>query len=226
MRTEFVRENMHIHSKYSYDSQMEIDKIAAILVENDIRYGAITDHVNFDRSTVSEVISRIKMRNLEIDEINEKYKGKLKLLKGMEVDVPHKHAKEFKEISVLDLDVIMGSVHIIPKATTELQERNFTYQYYNEILEMVKFGGIDIVGHLDYINRYYQNDFCDINILSKILTAIRYSDMVLEINTSAERRCQKMYCPHPDKLRKYRQIKNEVTIGTDAHKYDELNHFK
>ena len=222
MRNEFVMENMHIHSKYSHDSEMEIDKITEILVSNGIRYAAITDDIDFGKEDIKEVSSKIKIRNLEIDSLNEKYKGKIKLLKGIEVDSPHRHAKEFKEISTLDIDVIIGSVHNIPKAKSELEERNFTYQYYNEILDMVKFGKIDVVGHIDFINSLYNNDFCDYSILGKILSAIRYSDMVLEINTSAERICHQMYFPHQDKLKKYRQFKSEITIGTDARTYDEL----
>ena len=44
-----MKQNMHIHSKYSWDCEkygkMEIEKIAKILSKNGIRYGAITDHV-------------------------------------------------------------------------------------------------------------------------------------------------------------------------------------
>ena len=120
MRNEFVMENMHIHSKYSHNSEMEIDKIAEILVSNGIKYAAITDDVDFEKEKVKDIVSKIKIRNLEIDRLNEEYKGKIKLLKGIEVDSPHRHAKEFYEVSALDLDVIIGSIHKITKAKSEL----------------------------------------------------------------------------------------------------------
>ena len=84
-----IKTNMHIHSKYSWDSKMEIKEIARILVENNVRYATLTDHVELDREDVNFVLKKILARHTEIKEVNEQYEGKLKLLEGMEISEPH-----------------------------------------------------------------------------------------------------------------------------------------
>ena len=40
-------QNMHIHSNYSFDSKMKLESIAKTLIENNVKYAGITDHVEF-----------------------------------------------------------------------------------------------------------------------------------------------------------------------------------
>lgn len=84
-----INTNMHIHSKYSWDSKMEIEDIARILVENDIPYASLTNHVEFDREDLHYVLSKLSARHLEIKQVNEKYEGKLTLLESVEISEPH-----------------------------------------------------------------------------------------------------------------------------------------
>ena len=217
------RENLHIHSNYSWDCKMELSKICELLVADGITHACITDHVEFDRENVNMVKEKMRIRNLEIDKLNYKYDGKLKLLKGIEVTTPHKYPKEFNELQKVDFDMIMGSIHKIPRANSELEKKSYTYAYYNEILKMVKFGGFDVVGHIDYINRYYGNGNTIYNQLAQIFSEIKYQNMIIEVNTSALRRCNQICFPSPEKLKYYKEFGNHITIGTDAHDYDELN---
>ena len=151
-----VEQNMHIHSKYSWDSKMEINQIAEILLAHRIRYGAITDHVEFDREPLPWVLINLKVRNLEIDRINELYQGKITLLKAVEISEPHLYKDQVEALNELDLDFIMGSIHKIDKnAKTDHEIRHAKYLYYRELLKMVEANQIDVVGHLDYIDKYY-----------------------------------------------------------------------
>ena len=43
-----VRENMHIHTKYSWDCNLEIRDIVKYLYNSEIKYMAFTDHVEFN----------------------------------------------------------------------------------------------------------------------------------------------------------------------------------
>ena len=218
-----LRENMHLHSNYSWDSFAKINDIASELVKQDINVAAVTDHVEFDREGIDEVLTKFRIRNMEIDKINKNYDGKLKLLKGIEVTAPHLYDKEFKELKTIDFDVIIGSIHKIPKAVTDLEKRNNTYRYYEEIKKMVKYGGFDIVGHIDYINRYYGNGYTDYGQLCEVFAEIKHQDMVIEANTSGLRRCNQPCFPSPEKLNLYKKFSKDITIGTDAHEIWELN---
>jgi len=220
------RENLHIHSNYSFDSKMSLETIAQMLIEDDIYYGGITDHVDFkyDKS-VTGVINNLKLRNKEIDEINKKYHGKVKLLKAVEIGSPHLYKKEVEALSELDFDYIMGSIHDINRdAKTNTAKRSSTYAYYEEMLEMIEANQIDVVGHIDYINRYYGADYSDGTQLNKIFYQMKVNNIITEVNTSASRRIKELqpFFPSIPKIKAYSRTHDKVIIGSDAHEGIEL----
>lgn len=223
-----TKQNMHIHSKYSWDcskyGKMEIEEIAKILAENGIQYGAITDHIEFDREPLPYVLTKFKIRNLEIDRVNEMYQGKVTLLKAVEISSPHLYKNKVEALNELDLDFIMGSVHEIKmNAKTDHDKIHANYLYYSEMLKMVEANQIDIVGHLDYITRYHGRCFSSYYQVSDLIAAIIEKNQIIEINTSGKRRNNSDLFPSINKLCDYVVLGGQnVTIGTDAHQYDEL----
>lgn len=219
-----ISQNMHIHSKYSWDSKMEIEEIARILFENGIKYGALTDHVEFDREPLMQVLAKFKIRNLEIDQINEKYEGKVKLLKAVEISEPHLYKDQVNALKELELDFLMGSIHRIDrKAETDVEKRNAFRLYYQELLKMVEANQIDVVGHLDYINKYYEKDYQDVHQVFEVIQAIKENNQIIEINTSGARRNNSNTFPSLEKICTYMmRDQREIMIGTDAHRYNEL----
>lgn len=224
-----VKQNLHIHSNYSFDSKMTLETIAQILIADGVYYGGIADHVDFkyDKDP-QEVIKNLKIRNNEIDRINNKYNGKIKLLKAVEIGSPHLYKKEVEMLNELDLDYIMGSIHDIDKnVTTSTAKRSKTYNYYEEMIEMVKANQIDVLGHIDYINRYYGEDYSDSKQIAELFFRMKDNGIIPEINTSAKRRLGKKQSTFPSitKLQRYSKmsdINNKTIIGSDAHQEDEL----
>lgn len=223
-----IKQNMHIHSKYSWDCQkdgkMEIDEIARILYKNGIKYGAITDHVEFDKEPLPYVLTKLKIRNLEIDRVNELYQGKVILLKAVEISEPHLYKDKVESLSKLDLDFLMGSIHkIVKNATTDYDKIHAKYLYYSEIMKMIENNQIDVIGHLDYIDKYYGRGYYSYYQIKDIISAIIEKNLILEINTSSKRRVNLDLFPSINKMCEYKILGgNNVTIGTDAHQYSEL----
>ena len=221
--------NMHIHSKYSWDCKMELETIAERLIESGIYYAGICDHIEFNFEKEEEIMEKFKIRNLEIDELNEKYAGKIKILKGAEISSPHLYPDKVERLSALDLDYLMGSIHKIDrKAKTEEEKKIGTYNYYQEILKMIKANQVDVIGHLDYINRYYKQDYSETDTLEEIFSLIKENDLIIEVNTSAPapKRTNGLYSSFPniEKIEMYAKYKKEITIGTDAHRPSELTY--
>lgn len=216
---------MHIHSKYSWDGKMEIETIARILYQNGFEYGAITDHVEFSFEQEREIHEKIRIRNLEIDELNKKYEGKIELLKGVEISEPHFYKDQVNRLEELDLDIMLGSVHAIDKnALTDYERKKEARKYYQNILKMIEANQVDVIAHLDYINRYYKKDYADTIQILEVLKALAESGLALEINTSAERRASLNLFPSIGKIANYVvQGGRIVTIGSDAHRPNELN---
>ena len=219
-----MKQNMHIHSKYSWDSKMEIEEIAKTLFAYGIKYGAITDHIEFDRESTEDVLAKFKIRDNEIDEINEKYNGKVVLLKSAEISEPHLYKEQVKSLEELELDFLMGSIHKIDKtAKTKSQIEYVKYNYYKELLKMVKANQIDVVAHLDYIDRYYGYGNESPYQVNDVINAIYENNQIIELNTSGERRCGLNVFPNMSKIATYKFKKEEIIIGTDAHDYAELD---
>ena len=218
--------NMHIHSKYSWDCELELENITKRLIALDIYYAGICDHIEFDREASIYVLEKFRIRNLEIDELNDKYKGKIKILKGAEISSPHLYPSKVEDLRDLNFDYLMGSIHKINKKVMTKEERiEATADYYEEVLKMVEANQVDIIGHIDYINRYYGEDYSDKEAIKEIFEIIKENNQVIELNTSAARRTNDYYISFPnlDKLAMYSGIKKEITIGTDAHELEELN---
>lgn len=214
---------MHIHSEYSWDSKMKLEDIAKILVENGIRYAAITDHVEFNREDIMFVRNKFSKRDREINEINKRYEGKLNLLNAVEISEPDWYPEQVKNLTdAFDFDFIMGSIHHIPNLKTSENKKYVNYLYYKRMLEMIEAGQIDVVGHLDYINKYYGKDYSDYDQVKEIFQAIKEHNQIIEINTSAERRARLNLFPSIDKICRYKLVSDYVTIGSDAHQENEL----
>lgn len=218
-----TKENMHIHSNYSWDSKLELEDIVETLIQNNISYGALTDHVEFNKEPLPYVLTKLKIRNQHIDNLNKKYDGKIKLLKGVEISSPHLYKSQVDALSELDLDFLMGSIHKTDKSAKTISEKKIAfYEYYQNVIAMVKEKQIDVIGHMDYIKRYYDKDYSDISQIIEILDIIKQNDIILEINTSAERRCGQNLFPSIDKI-VLNKVRNDlVVIGTDAHRKNEL----
>lgn len=218
-----VKENMHLHSWFSWDSSLDLYDINKILMNGNITFGCITDHIEFDRESVEEVLAKFKVRNIRIDEINKMNQGKIILLKGAEISSPYKYPEQCKYLESLDLDFIMGSVHEINKDITyEPSVREEFYRYYERVLDTITKSDIDCLGHIDYINRYYENDYFFENQLQEIFQALKEKNQIIEINTSANRRGCASTFPDYEKLKMYKQYQSYVTIGSDAHKKNEV----
>lgn len=220
-----IKVNNHIHSKYSWDSKMELDDIAKKLKEGNIQYGTITDHIEFTCEALPYVLTMLKIRNLELGRINKLEKGKVTLLSGVEISEPHLYQDQVAALEGLGLDCILGSVHHFnTRAQTESDKKLAYKQYYQTVLKMIDKNQIDILAHLDYINRYYDCDYSDSSQVKEILEAIIEKDIALEINTSANRRTRHNEAhydifPTVDKLEMYFDLGGEkLVIGSDAHR--------
>lgn len=208
----------HMHSIYSYDGQMCIEDIIERGNELGLQYLAFTEHLELNQITIKQFLNRYQVYKKEIEKLQEKYPH-IRLVKGVEFSNPERYPKELEIINKLDLDYIIGSNHTLPESQDELE----ILQYYQTILKIVKQGGIDSLGHLDYIRRKYDDTSITKDILKDIYSYLIKNNITLEINSSAIRRKGLDSFPSNEKLKLYKEIGGEnVTIGSDAHRLNEV----
>ena len=232
--------NTHIHSKYSCDSTEDIDRICRFAISKGLTGIAITDHVavwrygdTFDKTDL------VSCKN-DIIKLREKYKGKLKILFGMEISEYHYNPSFVeKAFSVGDYDVVLCSLHDDISITTQnlklhYIENDFTKysseeilaivkRYYEMLKDAVSTYDYDVVAHLTYPLRYIcvrdKIDF-DFNLVIEdiigILKIIIKRNKALELNTSNAQ--DGFFMPNESILKLYKEMGGElITLGTDAH---------
>lgn len=175
----------------------------------------------------------------EIKRLQEKYKDKIKIIKGYEVDfIQGDYILD--EIKNAKVDYLIGSVHYLdkwgfdnPEFIGEYKNRDIDTiykEYFEAVKQMVKTNIFQIVGHIDLIKVFNFLPTKDIkSIAYETLKEIKKSNMVLEINSAGFRKPVKEQYPSKDILELAYELDIPITFSSDAHsvehigfKYDEV----
>lgn len=220
-----TKADMHVHSKYSHESNMELEQITELFLEKGIHYVGIADSVDLERENIEDVIERFQIRNAKIDQLNEKYEGKITLLKSAEIGEPYLYQEEMKRLDELGFDYTVGVLRPFSggdKVKLTTGERT-TKEYYQKVIKMIEAGNVDVIRHLDLIDAYFGKDYSALKQISEVMHALNDSHQSLEISPFIRKKTIEFY-PSIQKLCFYR-LKCEdarVIIGSDTHRPEEL----
>ncbi len=167
----------------------------------------------------------------DILDAKERYKNKIEILFGYEVDYLPGHMDE--RVLNADVDYLIGSVHFIDKWSFDNPEfiggwknkdiDEIWKAYFEATEAMVKMGKFDIVGHLDLIKVFKYLPKTDVRILAKdVLKAIKTSGMVLELNAAGLRKPIGEIYPSPQLLEEAYALGIPITFSSDAHAVDQV----
>ena len=230
-----IKYDYHTHSEYSIDSYTPLEKNIERAIQIGLDEIAATDHVDFYYPS-GEI-----MGNMPIDSYvqsvlhaQKKYHGRIKVVLGIEFGLRPDAVKTATKIAQsYDFDFILGSMHEhisgMPFHRAEFykgREKQAAYDdYFESLLTTINSCDcFDVVGHLDYIERYghYQNNDLHyhnhIDRVDALLRAIIDKGKGIEINTSGY--AYGLGHPHPrlDIVRRYLSLGGEIlTVGSDAH---------
>lgn len=245
--------NMHTHTNYC-DGQCSAEEMIQAAIKCNFQSIGISTHgpVPFDSTC------NIKKENVEkyIDEVNllkEKYKEKIKVLLGMEMDyIPGIGFDENNKSLIKKLDYYIGSVHFLGKlrngtmwavdgSIEELQQgiiecyggnvRHAVEAYYNLIAEMAINYEPPIIGHIDLIKKFNknnvifnENDEWYRNCVEKCLNIIKFTSSTVEINTGGIARGY-LTEQYPSKfiLESIKDKDIPIIINSDAHTADGID---
>ncbi len=232
--------NSHVHSKYSPDSTEELENICKTAVLKGLKGIAITDHVSIYYNKGNLEPTDLLACKKEVFSLKEKYKGKLKVLFGMEFSEYHL-SKEFvrKTLAVGGFDVILCSLHdevliSSKQINSHFRKNDFTTFTKDELTELVKNYysllkdasknyDYDVLAHLTYPFRYITlRDKIDFDLqiieedIKEILKIIIERKKALELNTSNS--LDGFFMPNEHILKLYKEMGGElITLGSDAH---------
>ena len=231
-----IRVDLHNHTTLCNHATGSVEEYVKRAIELGVdEYGfACHAPMNFDPKYRMKLEERA-IYELWVNEVKEKYKDKIKILLGYEVD----YLKGYMLDEILDakVDYLIGSVHFLQNKNEMWGFDNPEFigvyenididkiweDYFNTIKEMAKTNYFDIVGHLDLIKVFKFLPKKDIRLIAKdALKEIKKSNMVLEINPAGLRKPIGEPYPSKELLEEAFALDIPITFGSDAHSVEQV----
>lgn len=222
----------HNHSDRSPDGHQPIEAMLARAKELGLYAYTLTDHC-------------------ECNEYEEKYRERaarawqamedalppqgLRFYRGIELGQPMQNLPGAQEAVAREYDFVIGSLHnlrgredfyYMDAAGMDMEDvHRRLEEYWDELLEMIAWGGFDSLGHLTYPLRYIQGVHgvrVDMGRheekVDEVFSALIAKGKALEVNTSGLRQELGETMPGLSLLKRYRALGGRlVTLGSDAH---------
>ena len=219
--------DLHNHTTLCNHAEGKISEYIETAIQKGTKYFGFSEHAPMDFDPEYRVsFEQMKDYEEEVLKAKEKYKDKIEVLLGYEVD----YLKGYMDERVLnaDVDYLIGSVHFIdewgfdnPEFIGRYENENIDeiwQKYFNAVKEMADSRLFDIVGHLDLIKVFKYMPKKDIlEIAKEALLAIKKTDMVLELNMAGYRKPIAEPYPSLPLLQKAYELGIPITFGSDAH---------
>ena len=190
----------------------------------------------------------------ETRRLKKAYKDIINLKIGLEIDyIEGKMAPSDQFYKDLQLDFIIGSIHVLPDINTgeylgveytksEMEQlindsyngdaRPLVKEYYRLVRNMSKRGGFEILGHLDVVKKTNINSiyFDETEKWYKeeielTLQCIAENKQIIEINTGKVLKDPTRIYPSPWILEIANEYKIPVMLNSDAHKPDRIDNY-
>ena len=244
-----IQADMHMHTWFSTDSEACPRDMADEAVRKGLKTICFTDH--FDKDDLEwgeEGIFDVDAYFVEMQKLQEEYAGKLNIRIGIELGLRTYLKDYYEELTKkYPFDFVIGSVHNVPYKkdaegnilyTDPAAEKLFTDRTDKEAYRLMMETTLENVrtsdcfqtlGHLDYVVRYGKSrekeysytDYAD--IIDEILKLMIEKEKGLEVNSAGLKYGLPFAHPHPDVLKRYRELGGEIiTIGADAHKPEHI----
>ena len=244
-----IQADMHMHTWFSTDSEACPCDMADEAVRKGLKTICFTDH--FDKDDLEwgeEGIFDVDAYFVEMQKLQEEYAGKLNIRIGIELGLRTYLKDYYEELTKkYPFDFVIGSVHNVPYKkdaegnilyTDPAAEKLFTDRTDKEAYRLMMETTLENVrtsdcfqtlGHLDYVVRYGKSrekeySYTDYeNIIDEILKLLIEKEKGLEVNSAGLKYGLPFAHPHPDVLKRYRELGGEIiTIGADAHKPEHI----
>lgn len=231
-----MRIDLHNHTILCNHATESVDEYVQRAIELGIDEYGFADHapMNYDPKYRMNILQKQQYEKWVLD-AKEKYKDKIKVLLGYEVDYLDGYILD--EVIKSKVDYLIGSVHFLRNKSDMWSFDNPEFigvykskdidtiwvEYFDAIKAMAKTGLFDIVGHFDLIKVFKFLPKKDIKLIAKdALLEIKKSNMVLEINPAGLRKPINETYPSKQLLELAFELQIDITFGSDAHSVEQV----
>lgn len=234
-----IKTNFHTHTVFC-DGKNTAEEMVVASIEKGFSALGFSAHsyTSYDESCGLPIDDMPKYKS-EIMRLREKYKNQIKIYCGIEFDY-------YSDIDVLGFDYVIASVHgiekngkiyIVDESEESLKANVNTgwngdyYAFIEDYFETVSRQNGDIIGHIDLINKFNENDkvFSTKNeryllAAEKAVKKLTEQNPLFEINTGAiSRGYRKTPYPSEDILKMIKKYGGRVTINSDCHSVNDID---
>jgi histidinol-phosphatase (PHP family) len=227
-----MRIDLHNHTTRCNHAEGTIDDYIKRAIELGIDIYGFSEHAPMDFDLEYRLLfNHMDEYVSDVLSAKERYKDKIKILLGYEVD----YLKGYMDSRVInaDVDYLIGSVHFLnrwgfdnPAFIGEYKNRDIDdiwQEYFDSIEAMAKTGYFNIVGHLDLIKVFNYIPKKDIRLIAyNALKAIKKSKMAIELNSAGLRKPAKEIYPSKKLLQIAYELDIPITFSSDAHKIEDI----
>lgn len=229
-----MRADVHMHTNFSHDSKSAPEEMILGAIAKGLQAVCFTDHHDKDDfawgpEEVFEPEEYFKV----MSPLRDKYKDKIDVRIGVEIGLQPYLEPFYREfVKKFPFDFVIGSVHSTHKldiAHGEIFDGKTDEEVYREVLEEMLedvriYEDYDVLGHLDYMIRYGKDKeqaysyLKYTELIDEILKNIIAKGKGLELNMAGLKYGLPYAHPHPDVLKRYRELGGEIiTVGADGH---------
>lgn len=190
------------------DGAASIEEMAKAAMKLGRKYIAVTDHTKRLAMTHGLDDKRILKQMAEIDRLNKKFAGKIKILKGTECDILKNGSMDLSDSTLSRLDVVGASVHSLFNLSKKEQTER--------IIRAIKNPNVDIIFHPT--GRIIQKRAAYEVDIDALIKAAKATKTVLEIDAYPDRLDLK-----DEHIRKCVEAGVKMSIDSDSHSPQHLS---
>ena len=234
--------DLHTHTFFCDGKDSPEDMVLSAIEKGLDTIGILThSYVDFDPEC-SISVDKEEQFISEVNRLKEKYKGKIKVLCGVEVDyyatsVAEGYDYRLGSLHYFKLDGEFYSLDISKAGFTELVEKKFggdylaiCEEYYRLLADVPRKTGADVISHIDLITKFNEDDKLFDTSHPRYVKAYRDAvdklieyNLPFEINTGAiSRGYRKSPYPSPEILSYIKEKGGRLMLSSDSHSKENI----
>ena len=234
-----IKADVHMHTNFSHDSESSPEQMVEGAIKKGLQIVCFTDHYDKDITDWgAEDIFEPEKYFQKMTQVRELYKDKIDIRIGVELGLQPYLGEYYKEfVKKYPFDFVIGSVHSVygsDVASRKIFQGRTDEEVYRLIFEIMAeniraFDDFDVFGHIDYVVRYgagQEKDYSYQKYSDEIDTVLRLlieKGKGIELNTAGLKYGLPFAHPHPDILKRYRELGGElITVGADGHRPEHI----
>ncbi len=228
--------NYHVHTPLCHHAAGTMETYVKTAIAMGLSEICFLDHLTLNKPDDSNSMSLDDVPHYfaEGKALGKQYQNVISVKIGLEVDYDPSASPVINElISQFSFDVIGGSVHFLGDCNIVSHRSVWCHgegdpdeiysQYYDALLAMLDEDYVDVICHFDLVKKFSRKSrqtFAD--KIHSVLLKIKATHRVVEVNTSGYDHPVAEAYPSASILRQCRKLDIPITLGSDAHRPEEL----